>query len=169
MVLGNTERVSILVAALEASYRALAAAAARAQGVCLWSLGLALAGAAWLAHGDAILATDQAVIIAVAVLAAWFALRFVFLADLRKSFVAQRKVASGLEDLLGFYAPRRFGPEAEAVFPDSWRAAGKKAGSPFGSAAPLIDVGLIMLLIAIASRSDWIRAWAGHWLRTAGI
>ena len=89
MVLGNTEKVSILVTALEASYRALSAAAARAQLVCLWSLGLALTGAAWLAHGDAILAADQAVILAAGVLAAWFALRLAFLADLRKSFAVR--------------------------------------------------------------------------------
>jgi len=54
------------------------------------------------------------------------------------------------------------------VFPESWRAAGKKAASPLGASALLIDVGLVMLSIAIASRSDWIRAWAGHWLRAAG-
>jgi hypothetical protein len=80
-------------------------------------------------------------------------------------------VAAGLEDLLGFYSPRRFGPETEATFPEEWRRAGTQGGRGrfFQSTFVLFDFGLFMLLVAVLSRSDWVRAWVSALLRAAKL
>ena len=117
------------------------------------------------------LADDQAAVLAIGALAAWCVLRLVFLAGLAGSFRAQQKVAAGLEDLLGFYAPGRFGPDSGPAFPAAWLAAGakKSGGVLFRSTRPLLDVGVFMLLVSIASRSDWVRAWTAQLLRLVGL
>jgi hypothetical protein len=167
MVIGNPEKVSILVSSLQASRRAAAAVTARAQTVSLLALALMLAAAPWLVRGGAILADDQTAIFCAGAVAAWGALRFVLLAQLRNDAAAHSRTVNRLEDLLGFYAPRRFGPEAEAVF--AAPSGGRKAALPaLGSPPRLIDMGLIILLVAVISRSDWVRAWVAHLLNGMG-
>jgi hypothetical protein len=171
MVLGNAEKVSILVSALRERYRALDAIRDRVQGVSVWSLGLLLGAAGWILQSGKAFADDQTAISCIGVLAAWIVLRFVFLADLRTGFRGQQKVAAGLEDLLGFYAPGRFGPESEALFPGVWRQAGSKGGGGrfFQSTLMMVDVGLVMFLVSALSRNDWVRAWASWALERAGL
>ena len=171
MVLGNSEKVSILTAALDSRYRALETIRGRMQSVCLWSLVLLLGAAGWLAQTGAVLAADQAAILLIGAVVAWLALRFVFLGNLRTAFNAHQKVAAKLEDLLGFYDPRRFGPESEAILSEVWRAAGAKKGGGrlFHSNCLLLDLGAAMAIIAVAARSDWIRAWAPHALKLVGM
>ncbi|HEY2178740.1 MAG TPA: hypothetical protein VGH15_09180 [Caulobacteraceae bacterium] len=167
MVMGVPEKVSILVSTLQTSRRAMAAITARAQTVSFVAFVLMLAAAAWLVEGGAILANDQTAIFCAGALAAWACLRFVMLAGLQGSAAAEGKTVARLEELLGFYAPRRFGPEAEAVF------AAPRGHKPFAAeltAAPLlVDVGVIVLLVAVISRGDWVRAWTAHGLKLAGL
>jgi len=167
MMLGNQEKVSILVSALEARYHALDAIRDRTQSICIWALGLLLAAAGWLVQTNVILGDDQTAVFCIGVAASWVVLRLVFLADLRRGFKAQQRVAAGLEVLLGLYAPHRFGPESEAAYPEVWRQAGSKSGRGrfFQSTYLLLDLGLVMLLVAILSRSEWTRAWTAVLLR----
>lgn len=167
MMLGNQEKVSILVSALEARYRALDAIRDRVQSVSIWALGLLLAATGWLVQKSAILAGDQTAVFCIGVTAGWIVLRLVFLADLQKGFRVHQKVAAGLEDLLGLYAPRRFGSESEAAYPEAWRQAGAKGGRGrfFQSSYLMLDVGVVMLLVAILSRSEWARAWGTELLK----
>jgi hypothetical protein len=171
MVLGNPEKVSVLISALEARYHALDAIRDRTQAVCIWALGLLLAAAGWLIAKGQILSADQTVVASLGVAATWIVLRLVFLADLQRGFRAQQKVAAGLEDALGFYAPGRFGPGSEALFPEVWRQAGTKGGRGrfFQSTYLLLDFGLLMLLTAILSRSDWMRVWTAELLRAVKL
>jgi len=171
MMLANQEKVSILVSALEARYRALDAIRDRVQSVSIWALGLLLAATGWLVEKSVILADDQTAVSCVGVMAGWIVLRLVFLADLQKGFRVQQRVAAGLEDLLGLYSPQRFGPESEAAYPESWRQAGAKGGSGrfFQSSHLMLDVGVVMLLLAILSRSEWARAWAAELLKAMKI
>ena len=167
MIPGNPEKLSILVSALEARYRALDAIRDRAQGVSVWSLGLLLGAAGFLVQSGKIFPEDQTAIICLGVLAAWLVLRFAFLADLRRGLIAQEQVAATLEERLGLYAEGRFGPGTGPVFPEVWRAAGGKGGRGryFQSTYAMLDVGLVMFLGAALSRSDWVRAWAAQALR----
>jgi hypothetical protein len=171
MMLSNQEKVSILVSALEARYRALDAIRDRAQSVCAWALGLMLAAAGWLVAKGQILSNDQTAVACFGVVATWTVLRLAYLSDLQKGFGTQQRVAASLEDLLGFYSPRRFGPETEAIFPQEWRQAGIKGGRGrfFQSTFLLFDFGLFMLLVAVLSRSDWVRAWASALMRVAKL
>jgi hypothetical protein len=171
MMLSNQEKVSILVSALEARYRALDAIRNRVQNVGIWALGLMLAATGWLVQKTVILAGDQTAVFCVGVMAAWIVLRLIFLADLQKGFRVQQKVAAGLEDLLGLYAPRRFGSESEAAYPEPWRQAGAKGGRgrSFQSSHLMLDVGAVMLLLAILSRSEWARAWVAELLKALRI
>jgi hypothetical protein len=171
MMLGNPEKVSILVSALEARYRALDAIRDRVQSVSIWALGLSLAATGWLVQESLFLADDQTAVFCIGLVADWFVLRLVFFADLRRGFKVQQKVAAGLEDLLGLYAPRRFGPESEAAYPEAWRQAGAKGGRArfFQSAYLMLDVGVVMLMLAILSRSEWARAWAAELLKALNI
>ncbi|HXV00569.1 MAG TPA: hypothetical protein VG166_08720 [Caulobacteraceae bacterium] len=166
IVIGNPEKVSILVASLVSSRQIMAATAARAQTASLATLALMLAAAAWLVLGGAILANDQTAIISSGALAAWAALRFTLFADLHSDFAAEGRTATRLEDLLGLYAPGRFGPESGAVL----AAPARKDVSPRMRSAPrLIDIGLIILIVAVISRSDWVRAWVAHGLGLVGL
>jgi hypothetical protein len=171
MMLGNQEKVSVLVSALEARYRALDAIRDRAQSICVWALGLLLAAAGWLVAKGQILSADQMIVASVGVVATWIVLRLVFLADLQRGFRAQQKVAANLEDVLGFYAAGRFGPGSEALFPEAWRQAGTKGGRGrfFQSTYLLLDFGLLMLLTAVLSRSDWVRVWTLELLRALNL
>ncbi|HEY1449262.1 MAG TPA: hypothetical protein VGF33_12080 [Caulobacteraceae bacterium] len=171
MMLGNQEKASVLISALEARYRALDAIRDRAQGVCIWALGLLLAAAGWLVAKGQIQPADQTAVACVGIAATWIVLRLVFLADLQRGFRAQQKVAAGLEEALGLYAPGRFGPDSEPLFPEAWRQAGSKGGRGrfFQSTYLLLDVGLLMLLTAVLSRSDWVRAWALELMRALKI
>jgi hypothetical protein len=171
MMLGNQEKVSILVSALEARYRALDAIRDRVQSVSIWALGLLLAAAGWLVQKSVILADDQTAVSCIGVTAGWIVLRLVFLADLQKGFGVQRKVAADLEDLLGLYAPGRFGSESEALYPAAWRHAGAKGGRGrfFQSSHLMLDVGAVMLLLAILSRSECARAGAAELLKALKI
>jgi hypothetical protein len=171
MMLGNQEKVSILVSALEARYHALDAIRDRTQSICIWALGLLLAAAGWLVQKNAILGDDQTAVFCIGVAASWIVLRLVFLADLRRGFRAQQRVAAGLEDLLGLYAPHRFGPESEAAYPEAWRRAGAKGGRGrfFQSTYLMLDVGLMMLLVAILSRSECARAWMAELLKVVKL
>jgi hypothetical protein len=167
MMLGNQEKVSILISALESRYRALDAIRDRVQSVGVWALGLLLAATGWLVEKSVILAGDQTAIVCIGVVAGWIVLRLVFLADLRKGFKAQQRVAAGLEDLLGLYATGRFGSESKAAYPEAWRQAGAKGGRGrfFQSSHLMLDVGVVMLLLAILSRGEWARAWATELLK----
>lgn len=167
MMLGNQEKVSILLSALEARYRALDAIRDRVQSVGIWALGLLLAATGWLVQKSAILAGDQTAVFCTGVTAGWIVLRLVFLADLQKGFRVQQTVAAGLEDRLGLYAPGRFGSESEAAYPEAWRQAVAKGGRGrfFQSSYLMLDVGVVMLLLAILSRSEWARACAAELLK----
>ncbi len=167
MMLGNQEKVSVLVSALEARYRALDAIRDRVQSVSIWALGLLLAATGWLVQKSVILADDQTAVSCIGVAAGWVVLRLVFLADLQKGFRVQQRVAAGLEDLLGLYSPRRFGSESEAAYPEAWRHAGAKGGRGrfFQSSHLMLDVGVMILVLAILSRSEWARAWAAELLK----
>jgi hypothetical protein len=171
MMLGNQEKVSILISALEARYRALDAIRDRVQSVCIWALGLLLAATGWLVQKSVILAGDQTAVFCAGVMAAWIVLRLVFLADLQKGFRVQQRVAAGLEDLLGLYAAGRFGSESEAAYPEAWRQAGAKGGRGrfFQSSFLMLDVGVVMVLLAILSRNEWARAWATELLKAVKI
>ena len=171
MMLGNQEKVSVLISALEARYRALDAIRDRAQSVCIWALGLLLAAAGWLVAKCPVQSEDQTAVACLGIVATWIVLRRVFLADLQRGFRAQQQVAAGLETALGLYAPGRFGPDSEALFPEAWRHAGTKGGRGrfFQSTYLLLDVGLLMLLTAVLTRSDWIRAWASELLRAVKL
>ena len=165
MIPGTSEKVSILISALEANQRGLGAIGGRAQSIGLGSLVLLLGAGGWLVQSGKTLADDQTAIICLGVLVAWIVLRFVFMADLRAGFLAQQKMIGVVEERLGFYAEGRFGPGAEAVLSPTARGAKKGSGQPFRSATLMVDIGLIIFLVAALSRSDWARAWAGWALR----
>jgi len=171
MIPGNTEKLTILISALEARYRALDAIRDRGQGVSVWSLGLLLGAAGWIVQSGKIFPVDQTAVICAGVLAAWIVLRFVFLADLRRGFIAQQQVTATIEERLGLYAEGRFGPGTGPVFPEVWRAAGGKGGRGRYSQSTyaMLDVGLVMFLAAALSRSDWVRAWVTQGLKIAGL
>ena len=167
MVLGSSEKVTILISALEARYRALESIRDRAQGVSIWSLGLLLAAAAWLVATEKAPADDQLIVICLAVAWAWGAMRFAWLANLRTGLRAQAQVAAVLEERLGLYAEGRFGLGTPAVFPAAWRQAGQKSGPGryFQSTYLILDAGLALFVLAALARSAWGRAWTVHLLR----
>lgn len=171
MMLGNQEKVSILLGALEARYRALDAIRDRVQSVGVWALGLLLAATGWLVQKSVILAGDQTAVFCAGVMAGWTVLRLVYLADLQKGFKVQQTVAAGLEERLGLYAAGRFGSESEAAYPQAWRQAGAKGGRGrfFQSSNMMLDVGVVMVLLAVLSRSEWARAWAAELLKAMKI
>lgn len=164
MIPGNSEKVSILVSALEARYRAQEVAGGRVQAVCAGALALLLAAAGALAVSGRTFAADETAAVCAAALIGWIVLRFVFLADLARGLSAQHKAAVGLEERLGLRADGRFGAGTAAVLPEGPR----KAAGP-APAFALLDVGLVLFLAAALFRSDLVRAAATHGLRMAGL
>jgi hypothetical protein len=162
MIPGNTEKVSILVSALEARYRAQEVAGGRVQAVCAGALALLLVAAGALALSGRTFAPDETLAVCAAAVTGWIVVRFVFLADLARGLAAQHKAAIGLEDRLGLRADGRFGVGTAAVLPD-----GKPAGA--SPAFALLDVGLVLFLAAALFRSDGLRALAAQGLRSAGL
>ncbi|MGA2951447.1 MAG: hypothetical protein ABSD80_04345 [Caulobacteraceae bacterium] len=164
MIPGNSEKVSILVSALEARYRAQEVAGGRVQAVCAGALALLLAAAAALTLSGRIFAPDETAAVCAAALIGWIVLRFVFLADLARGLTVQHKAAIGLEERLGLRADGRFGAGTAAVLPDGPR---KVTGAR--PAFALLDVGLVLFLAAVLFRSDLVRAAAVRGLRMAGL
>ena len=97
MMLGNQEKVSILVSALEARYRALDAIRDRTQSTCIWALGLLLAATGWLVQTSVTLANDQTAVFCIGLVASWIVLRLVFLAELQ---IAAARAANIGDELL---------------------------------------------------------------------
>jgi hypothetical protein len=162
MIVGNPEKVSTLICALEARYRALEAIVARARAVCVWSLATVLAAAGWVVWAGAVLADDQTVILCLAALVGWLALRFGLLPAWRREAAMQRQQAVGLEGLLGLREPGRFGPDSPPALPEAPRAAGAVGQG-------MVDVGFAVLVVAILSRGDSIRAWAHAALKALNL
>ena len=146
-----TDKVTILLAALQERYEALRAIRSRVEGLGLWVLGLLLSAAAWIVQSDIIIPKDDKTAYIVALTVAFVILRFKYLRDLSKGFKSQLRVAVNIETALKLYEPGFFDGGKKSIYPNEWAEAGTRIGGGqfFKSTYYLLYVGFGFLAFAI--------------------
>jgi hypothetical protein len=145
------QKVSVLLSALDERYKSIHTIRDRIQTICVWSLGLLLAGGGWLIQSDSVLSTNQRILYVGGITVAFLVLRFAFLEDLRKGFQTQRRTAARIEKSLGMFSPGVFDENKSPLYPDAWEKSGTPGseGRFFESTCLLLYVGVVFLVAAV--------------------
>ncbi len=144
------EKTDILLSALEERYKSVHAIRDRVESIGLWALGLMLAAGGWfIIHG--INSCTQKVLYALALSAAFGALRFRYLRDLEGGFRNQLRIAVRIEKALGLFTPKFFDEQDEPIYPKSFEKAGTDhaSGRFFQSTHILLYIGFFFLIASI--------------------
>lgn len=151
ITLDTSQKVTILLAALQERYQALRTIRERVQGVGLWALGLLAAASGWVLQATESLDNTKRWAALGGLMAAVIILRFVYLADLKRGFDAQQRTAARLERALGFYQVGVFDDESAPIYPARWLEAGKSKGTGkfFMSTYRLIYAGAVFLAFSL--------------------
>ncbi len=155
--LTSSEKVTVLLAALQERYEALRSIRARVEGIGLWSLGLLLAGAAWIVQSDAVIGRYEKVLYIAGILVGICVLRCYYLSDLAKGFKGQQKVTVRLEKVLGLYEHGTFDDTEEGVYPIAWKKAGMEDGDGrfFKTTYILLYTSAVLLIAVILLAPCW--------------
>lgn len=151
MTLNDEQKIQVLIAALEERYQAMRAIRERVQSIGLWILGLLAGAGGWLLQSETELSLTEQTISVLGLAIGLLALRFWYLADLKRGFAGQQRVAATIEEALGLYSPGALGLADRSIYPASWREAGKLAGKGqfFASTYGLLYVGAGFLTIVL--------------------
>lgn len=147
--MSDEQKVTVLLQALNERNTSLHTIRERVQNVSLWVLGLFVTAGGWLVQADTILTVYEKWVCSIAILTVVLILRFFYLADLEKGFKTQQRIQVQLEEVLGFFSPEVFRPEA--LYPKEWKRAGLKNGKGnfFAHNHLLIYVGTLLLILSI--------------------
>jgi len=144
------QKVQILLAALGERYTSLHNIRTRVESTGTWIIGLSLGAGGWLLQSSASITGLQKAVLIVGVIGAFIVFRFFYLADLRRGFCAQQRVAAKIETALGLFLPGHFGVE-DSIYPAKWKNAGttKSDGKFFNSTYLLVYVATTFLIFSI--------------------
>lgn len=154
MDLQDSQKIDILLNALEERYSALRTIRERVQNVGIWALGLFLGGAAWLIQSPIDLSVGQKALYTIGLSIAVALLRFEYLGDLEKGFKSQQIVTARLEKALGLFNSGVFDQEPDGIYPETWKKAGtgQSTGKFFQTTYLLLLLGSGFLLLAVLSK-----------------
>jgi hypothetical protein len=146
----NEQKVDVLLAALEERYTSLHNIRSRVESSGTWIIGLSLGAGGWLLQSDASITCLQKMVLTAGVFAAFVVFRYFYLADLRRGFCAQQRVAAKIETALGLFSPGEFGIE-DTIYPAKWKSAGtaKSDGKFFNATYLLLYVATAFLIFSI--------------------
>lgn len=149
--LTNSEKVNVLLSALNERYKATHEIRNRVFNTCTWVMGIFIAITGWIIQAKIILNTAQKLFILSILLLIFIIIRFFYLHDLEKGFKNQFRIASRLEEILGFYQKDAFIKSDKPLFPESWKQSGndKCDGKYFRSSYMLLYFAVLALSSAI--------------------
>lgn len=153
----DSEKVSILTAALTERYESIRVIRGRVQEIGLWVLGLMFASGAWIVTSDVVLSHGQKAVFLGALAGAFGVIRFSYLRDLETGFKAQQRVAARIESALNLFSVDAYDDTGQSIYPAKWRQAGtaKGGGKFFGTTNLLLYLGTAFVAVAILGK---------HWL-----
>ena len=151
MTLDDSEKITVVLAALQERYQVLRTIRDRVQSIGLWALGLLGGAGGWLIQADAPLNPTERFLVLTGLLASMSVLRWAYLDDLERGFSSQQRVAAKLETVLGLYELGTYGSSQDSLYPHSWVNAGTGEGDGhfFASTYRLLGVGTLFLTIVI--------------------
>lgn len=151
MKLEDGKKVDVLLVALAERYTSLHHIRQRVESVGLWAMGLSLAAGGWMLQSGMTPSICVKLISGAGVIVAFSVLRLVYLADLRRGFCGQQRVAVSIERALGLFSRDAFDLTGETIYPEKWKDAGTKAsdGRFFNSTYTLLWIATAFLLMSI--------------------
>ena len=156
--INTTEKVDILISALEERYKALHVIRERVQNVGVWLLGIFLASGGWLLQNDITLSLLQQTVYMLGILSAVAVIRLRYLEDLETGFKSQQLATARIEKTLGLFTPGIYDDESDSVYPKKWEDSGKGNGGGkfFRTTYLLISVGAAFLFIIVLMKGNII-------------
>ncbi len=149
MEINSTEKISILLAALQERYNATHIIRARVENICTWTLGILVTAAGLFIGKATCLALNDKIVLSASLLAIFIILRFVFLRDLEKGFHSQFRAAARIEKILLLFDKGVY--DHEPVYPENWNKSGQKDcdGKYFRSNYILLYLGFVIIMSSI--------------------
>ncbi len=149
MQIDDSNKVNILLSALQERYNAIHIIRARVESICTWTLGILVTATGLFIGKSAELSCDEKVFLTVALIAILLALRFLFLRDLEKGFRSQFRTAARIENILHLFEDDAY--SQASVYPKGWKDSGEKGceGRYFRSNYVLLYLGFSIMIASI--------------------
>ena len=116
----DSNKISILISALEERYNSIHVIRDRIQTVSLWIMGLLIWWAWWIFQSELVLECEEKIFLILFLIVTFFMLKFFYFDDLEKWFQSQREIAGKLEKSLGFYNDGFFIEWDNSLYPKTW-------------------------------------------------
>jgi len=149
--ISNSEKINVLLAALNERYKATHEIRNRVFNTCTWLMGILIGIAGWLVQAKINLNTNQKIFLLVILFVVFIIIRFFYLGDLEKGFKNQFRVACHIEDALGLYKKGYYTDSKNSIFPTKWKETGKNKcdGKYFQSSYFLLYFAILALSTTI--------------------